>query len=81
MILRFREDILKVECITANITIIAFATKIYIYQKQALQKVISITPATTIEKPIVTQIPEIEKSIFSWSMDILGEDLRRLAYV
>jgi len=36
LILRFREDILKVECITANIFIIAFATKIYVYQKQAL---------------------------------------------
>jgi len=81
LILRFSEDIQKVEYITANIFIIAFATKIYVYQKQALQKVISIAP--TVDKVLASKEkePEIEPSIFSWSMDISGEELRRLAYV
>ena len=58
LILRFSEDIQKVEYITANIFIIAFATKIYVYQKQALQKVISLTP--TADKALASKEKEPE---------------------
>jgi hypothetical protein len=79
--LRFSEDILKVEYITADIFIIAFATKIYVYQKQVLHNIITIASLSDKVLPSKEKEPKIQPSMISWSMDILGEELRRLAYV